>query len=160
MEKRPFFKRWGRLLFNIFSAVTVLPLVWWTYQLDGPLVLKWPFYLWPLRLALFFGALYLMLAAFKVYGLMSFLGLKPEKKELKREGILLRLRHPLYTAGFILLWVRDQSLSWFWVDLLLTAYLLVGTKLEEKKLKLMFPEYERYQKEVPGFWPRLKKGSS
>ncbi len=157
LEKKRFFKRWGRLCFNLFSLITLAPLVFWTYWLNGPLVFKWPLWLWPLRLALFLWAFYLMVSAFKVYGFWSFLGLREESPVLKRSGILSKLRHPLYTAGFILLWIRDQSLAWFWVDLILSLYLFIGTKLEEKKLERIFPEYKDYKREVPGFWPRLKR---
>ena len=157
LERSQAFKRWGRLLFNLFSLVTVLPLILWTYREDGPLVYEWPRWLWPLRGTLIIFALYLFVAALKVYGIFNFLGLKYEPPSLKREGILSRMRHPLYTSGFILLWVRDQEASWFLVDLLLSVYLLVGTRLEERKLRRIFPEYESYQKEVPAFWPRLRR---
>jgi len=155
-EKWPFFRRYGRLIFNAFSFLTVLPLVLWTYLADGAYVFRWPSWAFPIRLGLVVLALYLSLAAFKVYGFWEFLGLKEGQMVLKREGILKRLRHPLYTAAFIFLWVRDQTLAWFWTDLLLSFYLILGTKLEEKKLRRSFPEYESYAKEVPSFWPRLK----
>ncbi len=156
LERKNFFRRYGRLLFNLFSLLTVLPLVFWTYFSDGPYIFPWPSWAFPIRLGLFLLALYLSWAAFKVYGFWEFLGFKEEKPILKREGILKRLRHPLYTAGFIFLWIRDQTLSWFWTDILLSIYLLIGTRLEEKKLRRIFPEYEKYAKEVPPFWPRLK----
>jgi len=136
--------------------VTVLPLVILTYLGDGPLVWRWPLWAWPLKILLWGLGLYLFLAAFKIYGFWEFLGLKPPKKGLLRQGILARLRHPLYTGGFLFLWARDQSLCWFWTDVLLTVYLLLGTYLEERKLLREFgEEYARYRREVPPFWPRF-----
>lgn len=155
-EKRPFLRRWGRLLYNLFSSLTLLPLTGWTYLADGPYVFRWPSWTLPLRMLVILVAFYLLFAAFRVYGFWEFLGFKEVSFALKQEGILKRLRHPLYTAGFLLLWVRDQTLAWFWTDLLLSIYLLLGTWLEERKLRRIFPEYEEYAQRVPPFWPRIK----
>jgi len=152
-----FFRRWWRLFFNVFSAVTVFPLVVLTYLADGPYVFRWPSWAWPLRLSLLALSLYLFWAAMKVYGFWEFLGLRPERETLVRRGILARLRHPLYTAGLILLWIRDQTACWFCTDVILTLYIFLGTFLEERKLIRRFGEdYLRYRREVPPFWPRLR----
>jgi protein-S-isoprenylcysteine O-methyltransferase Ste14 len=127
-----------------------------TYAGDGPFVFRWPWWLWPLKVTLFVLSLYLFYAGFKAYGFLAFLGLRSPPKGLIRKGILSRLRHPLYTGGLLFLWARNQTLYWFWVDLLLSAYLLIGTYWEEKKLISEFGEdYLRYRKEVHPFWPRL-----
>ncbi len=157
LKRHPFGKRWWRLIFNIFSAVTVAPLGLYTHLADGPYVFRWPPWAIPLKLLLWGLSFYLFGAGLKAYGFLEFLGLKPPREGLLRHGILARLRHPLYTGGILFLWARDQTLCWFWTDLLLTVYLLLGTYLEERKLLRHFgEEYARYRQEVPPFWPRLR----
>ena len=41
--------------------------------------------------------------------------------------------------------------------LLCTAYIFVGTRLEEKDLENALPEYTQYKKEVPMFMPNIGK---
>jgi protein-S-isoprenylcysteine O-methyltransferase Ste14 len=44
--------------------------------------------------------------------------------------------------------------------LLCTAYIFVGTRLEEKDLENTLPDYKQYKQEVPMFMPNIgKKGS-
>lgn len=69
-------------------------------------------------------------------------------------GILGAVRHPWYTAGIIVVWARDMSLSTFLVNIIINAYFVIGTILEEKKLLLEFGEkYREYRKNVSMFIP-------
>ena len=63
-------------------------------------------------------------------------------------------RHPWYLAVFILLWARDFTLARLMINVVLSAYLLVGTLLEERKLIIEFGEkYKAYQRQVSMFIP-------
>ena len=69
-------------------------------------------------------------------------------------GVLGVVRHPWYLAVFILLWARDLSLTEIMINMILSAYLVIGTFLEERKLVLEFGEnYKLYQQRVSMFIP-------
>ncbi len=100
-------------------------------------------------------------------GALSFLGLKqlvephpggasPEK--LVVDGLYRWVRHPLYTAALLLLWLTPL-MTWNLLALNLgfSAYLLIGTIYEERKLVETFGEvYVQYRKRTPRIIPGLK----
>jgi len=64
------------------------------------------------------------------------------------------MRHPWYVAVFILLWASDQNRTGIIINLILSAYLVIGTLLEERKLVLEFGDcYRQYQDKVSMFIP-------
>lgn len=78
---------------------------------------------------------------------------------LVETGILGRVRHPLYLGLLLVVWgqlVFDPRASHLYVNLLLTAYTLLGIWLEERKLVIQFGEaYRRYRQRVPMLIPRI-----
>ena len=69
--------------------------------------------------------------------------------ELDTSGVLGITRHPWYLATLLLIWARPMDVSAIIVNVILSAYLIVGTCLEEKKLVREFGEkYLAYQREV------------
>ena len=68
------------------------------------------------------------------------------------------VRHPLYLSTIVFMW----SLNSTWADILahvvLTLYILIGIRLEERKLVIQLgSEYTEYQKDVPSLIPFTKK---
>lgn len=97
--------------------------------------------------------------SFRNYSLKGFLGLAEEKQELKTDGLLHYVRHPIY-AGLVLITIGFFLFIPDWPTLLscscLIIYLPIGIYLEEKKLIKQFGEpYLQYKKEVPAIFPRL-----
>jgi protein-S-isoprenylcysteine O-methyltransferase Ste14 len=81
-------------------------------------------------------------------------GAMTESGEFDSSGVLGIVRHPWYLAVFILLWARDFNLAGFTINVILSAYLLIGTLLEERKLVLEFGEkYKAFQRQVPMLIP-------
>jgi len=77
---------------------------------------------------------------------------------IKRDGLLGIVRHPMYLAVIILLWCNTFTASEIVVNTVLTLYIIIGTRLEERKLVLEFGDlYIRYQQEVPMLIPFVKK---
>ena len=69
-------------------------------------------------------------------------------------GVLGLVRHPWYVAVFVFLWTSDLNAASIAVNLVLSAYLIVGTLLEERKLVVEFgEEYSRYKDRVSMFIP-------
>ena len=65
------------------------------------------------------------------------------------------VRHPLYFAILVLFWAYpDLTLDRLLFDLLWTAWIIVGTRLEERDLLADFGEdYTRYRNKVPSLIP-------
>ena len=99
------------------------------------------------------------------YDALQFIGIKQIQEgtsskvmtdtgELDTSGILGITRHPWYLASILFIWARQLDLSGILVNIMLTAYLIAGTYLEEKKLIGEFGEkYMAYQKRVSMLLP-------
>lgn len=105
-----------------------------------------------------FGVMTIQLS-FRHYSVKSFIGLATEKNELKAEGILKYIRHPIYagiiliTIGFFLFIPNLPSLI---SCLCILVYLPVGIFLEERKLINTFgQDYLNYKAKVPSIIPEL-----
>jgi protein-S-isoprenylcysteine O-methyltransferase Ste14 len=73
---------------------------------------------------------------------------------LDTSGVLSLVRHPWYTGGILIIWARPLDTGAILTNLVLTAYFLVGTRLEERKLTAQFgQEYTDYQQRVSMFLP-------
>ena len=86
-------------------------------------------------------------------------GRTPEQPVFTATGILGVIRHPWYTGTLIFLGfclpLTDVNLIW---RLVFMAYVLVGTELEERKLLRDLGEsYAAYRREVPRFFPALRR---
>lgn len=158
-------RRWYRLGFNLFAGVTFLPVLWLLAILPDQtlyrLGMPWLLFTTAGQLA---GAGIIVVGILQT-GALSFVGLKQVifKEESVNDGFFVDhglyrwVRHPLYTGGLIFIWLTPlMTLNLLVVFLLLTAYLIIGARLEEKRLVAEFGEvYQRYQKEVPMLIPKV-----
>ena len=150
-----------------FSIVTLLPLLMVSYAADrkAELLFSWAGFLRIPQSGLIVLALLLAMTAARHYSFRQFLGIQQileggagkgmaASGKLDTSGVLGVVRHPLYLAVFIFLWARDLSPAGFIINLILSAYLVIGTLLEERKLVREFGEqYRRYQRQVSRFLP-------
>ena len=100
-------------------------------------------------------------------GIWSFLGFRQliESKtdnspELVVKGLYQYVRHPLYTAGLLFIWLLPvMTLNLLALVIGLSVYLVVGAIVEEKKLVNEFGDvYVEYQKQTPMLIPvKIKK---
>lgn len=156
------FFRWYRLIYNLLVSVTFLPVIVLIGLLPDRIL-----YVIPLPWVLFTGAVQLaaaVIAALALFqsGIIPFLGLNAffnrstgAQETLTLKGLYAWVRHPIYTAGLVFLWltpVLTQNLLAF--NLGMTLYILIGAWLEERKMVAQFGEaYRRYQQRVPMFLP-------
>jgi protein-S-isoprenylcysteine O-methyltransferase Ste14 len=153
-----------RLAYNIVALVSLLPVLALPAILpDQPLyTIPWP---WTL-LTLTIQALALLALAVGVLqtGLWSFLGLEQllsssqsGASHLVVGGLYRWVRHPLYTAGMIFIWLTPlMTVNVLILNLGLSAYLVIGAFFEERKLLREYGEgYRQYQQRTPMFLPRL-----
>lgn len=113
-------------------------------------------------------ALILMIVGMAQTGVLSFLGIRqlfsgtdePASK-LVVDGLYRYVRHPLYTAGLVIIWLLPvMSCNLLALNIGLTLYILIGALFEERKMLRDFGEaYAEYQRRTPMLIPglRLKK---
>ncbi len=165
---------WYRLGYNTLAVLTLLPLLYYKNTLAGDALLSWDGVLVLPRFLLLGASLWLFWAGAREYDLSvvgglaqlrsscSFAG-SPYASELHTSGILGRVRHPWYGGALLLLWTRTGTFdaAELVTSLVLSAYVLVGAWLEEKKLlHVLGQRYRDYQLATPMFfpWPHRKEG--
>ena len=107
-------------------------------------------------------AVFILFRAFRDLG--SALTPLPESKqgaELVTTGIYSKIRYPIYSALFILalaayLWKVSGGV--LIAALLLTALLVYKARYEDQILREKFPESIEFQKSIPAFLPKFRRG--
>jgi protein-S-isoprenylcysteine O-methyltransferase Ste14 len=157
-----------RLAFNSFSILTLIPVVVYQQLLDEKMIFSWsgPWLL--LKFGMYLASFVFFYGGYLVFDMQYVLGLKQidemrggrkiEAMNFNTTGILEYVRHPWYSGAILLVWafgpISDISLV---SKIILTAYLIIGTFLEEKKLIREIGEpYLAYRKKVPMLIPWKK----
>ncbi len=152
-----------RLLFNALSIILLLPLLWLVHRDPGPLLWAWqgPWH-W-LTMALSVLAFAGFIWATRAYDMSVFIGLRQwrERQQKAEDPGALHIssfhrfvRHPWYFFALLIIWSRDQYLNQSVFYALATAYLIIGSRLEERKLVHQYGDaYRHYQRKVPGLIP-------
>ena len=161
-----------RLGYNIFSVLSLLPILWLMGVLPDRPVYSIPA---PWKYPMLAGqgvAAFLLLYGVLQTDTLSFVGLRqlaqPDSKPgtLVRGGLYRFVRHPLYSAGLLFLWLgATMTLNQLIVYICATIYIFVGATFEERKLMREYGEvYAEYKAVtpmiIPGFPPRRNKQPS
>jgi protein-S-isoprenylcysteine O-methyltransferase Ste14 len=154
-----------RLAYNIFAAISFLPILYLMKTLPDKLLYQVPS---PWNFAMIGGQLLsviLLGLAFLQTDSLSFVGLRQLFQEDKSGAFIIHglykiVRHPLYTFSLLFLWltptVSQNSLT---VYIGSTLYILIGAFFEERKLLREFGEaYAEYKKNTPMLIPGLAFG--
>ncbi len=156
--------RYYRLAFNLSSVLLLIPVLLLLAVASGPKLWQWSGVLGWLMNGLALAALVAFALSLRDYDLSQFSGsaqlrqqqLDPEQQARFQLGWWhRRVRHPWYFFALVILWSRELDAAQLLTGLLLTLYLVLGSRLEERKLKLQFGEpYRTYCRLVPGLVPR------
>ena len=153
-------KRYYRLMFSVFSAILLLPVLALPvlipdrtlYTITSPFV-----YLTGAMQVLSVGLLVysvLQTGALQFIGLPQALGLNTTDR-LNTGGLYRFVRHPLYTFSILFLWltpIMTRNLALLYGSF--TLYFLVGAVFEERKLLEQFGEtYRQYRDKTPFIIP-------
>jgi protein-S-isoprenylcysteine O-methyltransferase Ste14 len=166
MEKRlgPNF-RFYRLFFNIFSIVTIIPVIAYSFSLRTAPVITWDGWLQLPQILLIVLFLWCFIGGAMKYDLPQLLGIRQifngrSHKSLSRTGkldatgILGMIRHPWYAGTIPAVWARDLDMAAIIFNIMMNIYIVIGTLLEEKKLCREFGKsYREYQEHVSMFFP-------
>ena len=161
--KWPDFMPYYRLIFNAVSLLLLIPPLWFSHSLDGPMLWKWDG-------AWFFVANGLaVLAAIGFYWSLNyydsseFTGLRQLREGAKgveeQEHFVISplhrfVRHPWYFLGLVIIWTRDMNAAFLVTAIAVSIYFVIGSKLEERKLIVYYGDpYRLYMERVPGLLP-------
>ena len=160
--------RWYRLAYNLFAAITFLPILYITATAPSSGVTVLGGWFGRLALGIQLLMVVLMVLAVRQTGLMRFIGFAPQNDGNKddsteaafiTDGLYGIVRHPIYTTSLIALWFsRTWTDASYLFVVLVTLYILIGIQFEERRLLREFGQvYADYQKRVPMLIPFLKK---
>jgi protein-S-isoprenylcysteine O-methyltransferase Ste14 len=153
--------RFYRLTYNCVALLSLLPipalLIWRPgvvlYRLDSP----WGAMavIGQLLSAALLCIGFLQTDAWSFLGLRQLRGLPQTPPRFVATGLYRWVRHPLYTAGLFLIWLTPvMTSSVLALNLVLTLYVLAGSRLEERRLVAEFgADYRDYQRRVPALIP-------
>ncbi|OGO68710.1 MAG: hypothetical protein A2Z37_17980 [Chloroflexi bacterium RBG_19FT_COMBO_62_14] len=154
--------RWYRLAFNFAAAVLFVPVLVVVALLPGTVIYTlgspWLFVFAGVQVLslIALGLGLLQTDALHFLGLRQLMQSKPDTPpRLVVSGLYRWVRHPLYTAGLAFIWFTPlMSTSLLALNLGLTAYILIGSQFEERRLLSEFGEaYADYQRRVPRIIP-------
>jgi protein-S-isoprenylcysteine O-methyltransferase Ste14 len=151
-----------RLLFNVFAIVSlVLVLILIPHTNDATIV-EWRGPLVAIQAIVWSVALLIWCVSIRSLSTKSFWGLDAfgrkhadhARGQLVTWSIYSVIRHPGYLAGLMLLWTRDLTGTDLVTNAVLSLYLIVGAKIEERRLLNKYGnQYRQYMARVPGFIP-------
>jgi protein-S-isoprenylcysteine O-methyltransferase Ste14 len=158
----PGIEKWYRLAYNVFAVISGLPILALLYLLPDQVLYQIPFP-WILLTSLgqMVGAVIIVVGILQTDA-WHFIGLRQitqsdnhQKSVMVSHGLYSRVRHPLYTGGLLLIWLMPtMTLNLLTIFILFTIYLVLGAKLEEKRLLEEFgDDYRAYQAQVPMLLP-------
>ena len=155
--------RYYRLIYTIVVTILLAFILWYQYSFYSPLLWTIPFLEIPAILLLIIpGGLIAFISIKKYFVLLSGIRAVYQKApvhELKIDGIHRYMRHPLYTGTIMVVWgffFLFPYLNNLVAVILLTVYVIVGIRFEEKKLIEEFgSQYLDYIKSVPALIPRI-----
>jgi protein-S-isoprenylcysteine O-methyltransferase Ste14 len=159
--------RYYRLLYNSLSLVTLIPLLLFTWKTGGEVVFSWTGWWITVRILFLSVALLLFRAGAKRYDVRYFLGLKQiqtgtgstllgASEDFSDAGAFGIVRHPWYLGSLLFIWSIRSTYPWsvFLSTCILSAYLVLGTFLEERKIIAEYGgSYRDYQQRVSMLFP-------
>ncbi|NCP88374.1 MAG: hypothetical protein CO094_08175 [Anaerolineae bacterium CG_4_9_14_3_um_filter_57_17] len=156
------FRRLYRFSYNLFSIASFFPILAALTVLPDQTL-----YAIPAPWVYFTSVLQGLAAMTLIAGVMQtdpwdFAGLKQlgggaESATLITSGLYAWVRHPLYSAGLVFIWLTPQmTVNRLTLWSILSIYILIGAWFEERKLRRDFGEdYAQYQAKTPMFIPNF-----
>jgi methanethiol S-methyltransferase len=152
-----------RLGFNAVAVLAALPIAWLFYRHPGPTLWQWAGAQAWLANMLALAAIGGFFQSLRFYDMEEFVGLRQLRRGTRtvedQERFHLSpfhryVRHPWYFFSLAIVWTRDMNAAMLVSAVMITAYFIVGSRLEEKKLLLYHGErYRRYRDKVAGLVP-------
>ena len=159
----PDFMPYYRLIFNAVSLLLLIPPLWFSHSLDGPMLWKWDGVLFFVANGLAVLAAIGFYWSLNYYDSSEFTGLRQLREGAKgveeQEHFVISplhrfVRHPWYFLGLVIIWTRDMNAAFLVTAIAVSIYFVIGSKLEERKLIVYYGDtYRLYMERVPGLLP-------
>ena len=159
-----------RVLYVLFSIITLVPVLLFQFSLQQQIVLESNISIRLFQGALFIYGMVMFYLGSRVYNMRFFLGItqchnarkntKTATLPFHTDGVLAYVRHPWYSGGIAFIWgFGTISDIYLLTRIILTAYFIIGTVLEERRLVAeLGDQYSSYRRKVPMLLPwKLKK---
>ena len=153
-----------RLAFNLLSLLLLAPPLWLLSTYSGETLWHWPTTMRWLFDAAALAAIAGFVSTISAYDSGEFFGisqLRSDVPEVDDQAPMSLswahryVRHPWYFFGLVIIWTREMNAALLLSAVVLTLYLLIGSRMEERKLLSIYGErYRRYMREAPGLVPR------
>jgi methanethiol S-methyltransferase len=158
-------EQWYRLAYNLIAVFTLLPILLLPIIFPDKEIYRIHFPWIILTMAIQLSAVIFLYLGLRQTGITSFIGLRqlllPEDMtppRLVTGGLYRFVRHPLYTAGLVFIWLIP-IMTWNLLALIigLSAYIIIGAYFEERKLLLDFGDaYADYRRHTPMLVPGMR----
>ncbi|MDH3974696.1 MAG: hypothetical protein OEV42_10505 [Deltaproteobacteria bacterium] len=162
-KRLPNFFPFYRISYNVLSLVLLIPIFWFSHSIKSPLLWQWKGTMKIISTVIALLALAAFLLTLRYYDTAEFIGIKQIREkdpDSKGEGVFTLsplhryVRHPWYLLALLIIWTRNMDLIFFITAIAVTAYFIIGSRLEEGKLLLYYgKKYEKYLSAVPGIIP-------
>jgi len=159
------FYRLYRLAYNVFSFASLFPIAVLLFTLPDKTLYSIP-EPWVYLTTIIQGlAAFALIAGVMQTGPMEFMGfsqLMPsygdsKPTELVTSGLYSYIRHPLYSAGLLFIWLSPaMTVNRLALWIVFSAYIIIGAWFEERKLFTDFGQaYVEYKSKTPMLFPKI-----
>ncbi|MFC1521998.1 methyltransferase family protein [Elusimicrobiota bacterium] len=160
--------RFFRLFFNVTAVATLIPVIIYAESIRGGIIFDSIGLLRVIQMVFLAAGIALFIAGIMHYDPLQFFGMRQimsgsshgtltEHGGIDASGMLGVTRHPWYLGALFLVWsnwMKAYDVSSVLSIAILSAYLVIGTILEEGKLITeLGDEYRKYQKSVSMLFP-------
>lgn len=157
------FYKFYRLIYSIFAFITLAFIFWYQFSIPGILLFSSKYNLIAGVLLAVPGICIMVISIYKYfYALSGIQALGKDEPEitLQQTGLHKFVRHPLYLGTLFFIWglfLIFPFLSNLIACVVIHIYVLIGVRLEEKKLFIEYGEaYREYSRHVARLIPRKK----
>jgi len=163
------FARFYRLAYNLFAGISFVAVLVVAALTPDRTIYVVPFPWVILMILGEFMAVGALVIGFLQTDVWDFIGLRQvvgtdtkRPSKLVTRGLYRYVRHPLYFAGMLFIWLIPlMTARMLVINIALTVYVIVGAYFEERKLRHEFgQDYVNYAAVTPMFIPFLKKPRS
>lgn len=167
--KRALTRRWPaaargyRLAYNGLALLLLAPPIWLTYAARGEPLWVWHGIFGWLANGVVGAALIGFVLTLGHYSTAHFLGTLQwrmaatdavDEAPLAFSPLHRFVRHPWYFLALLLIWTRDMDAAHLISAVVLSVYLVLGSRIEERRLIAAYGEtYRRYRRKVPALVP-------
>lgn len=152
-----------RLIFNSLAIILACPLAYLAWRYPGEPLWQWHGVARYITTGTALLAFIALLYSLRIYDMREFSGLRQVRNKVHSVKDMEHfrisdfhrfVRHPWYFLILVILWSRDLSTTQLLITALISAYLVLGSYLEERKLLAYHGEvYKAYRQRVAGLFP-------